>query len=104
MRSSLSTIHVLSVWQGIGVCIKLIMKREGVISNKGFTRILSPQYFLALCCIMPLFSGCETDYTMCGGIAGFPCPSGMVCIDDPRDACCPRLGDADCSGICVPDK
>jgi len=72
--------------------------------NKGFTRILSSQYYLALCYIMLLLSGCETDYIMCGGIAGFECPSGMVCIDDPRDTCYPRLGGADCSGICVPDK
>jgi hypothetical protein len=82
----------------------IIMRKEGVMNNKGFTIILAPQYFLALCCMMLLFSGCETDYTMCGGIAGFQCPEGMVCIDDPRDACCPRLGDADCSGICVPGR
>lgn len=37
----------------------------------------------------------------CGGIAGFPCPDGLECIDDPDDDCDPRLGGADCGGICV---
>ena len=73
--------------------------------NNLFSKILLPIMFLSgLCCILLLVSGCETDYTMCGGIAGLPCPRGMVCVDDPRDACCPRLGHADCSGICVPGR
>lgn len=38
---------------------------------------------------------------MCGGIAGFPCPDGMKCVDDPEDNCDPAQGDADCSGICI---
>lgn len=38
---------------------------------------------------------------MCGGIAGFPCPAGMKCVDDPSDDCDPTKGDADCAGICV---
>jgi hypothetical protein len=38
---------------------------------------------------------------MCGGIAGFPCPDGMECVDDPKDNCDPTQGDADCAGICV---
>lgn len=37
----------------------------------------------------------------CGGIAAFPCPEGYTCIDDPRDACDPAAGGADCSGICI---
>jgi hypothetical protein len=37
----------------------------------------------------------------CGGIAGFPCPKGQVCVDDPRDACDPTKGGADCIGLCV---
>ena len=37
----------------------------------------------------------------CGGIAGFPCPSGFECVDDPRDDCDPCSGGADCGGICV---
>lgn len=37
----------------------------------------------------------------CGGIAGIECPGKKICIDDPRDNCCPQLGGADCSGICV---
>jgi len=38
----------------------------------------------------------------CGGIAGFPCPDDLVCVDDPSDDCDPRAGGADCGGICVP--
>ena len=37
----------------------------------------------------------------CGGSAGLQCPSGLVCVDDPRDDCAPPTG-ADCGGICVP--
>lgn len=40
------------------------------------------------------------DVMICGGIAGFLCPDGTTCIDDPRDSCDPGSG-ADCSGICV---
>jgi hypothetical protein len=40
----------------------------------------------------------------CGGIAGFPCPDGLQCIDDPSDDCDPNKGGADCGGICVPPK
>lgn len=38
---------------------------------------------------------------ICGGIAGFPCPAGKKCVDDPSDNCDPAQGGADCSGICV---
>lgn len=38
---------------------------------------------------------------MCGGIAGFPCPEDMKCVDDPSDDCDPAKGGADCAGICV---
>jgi len=38
---------------------------------------------------------------MCGGIAGFPCPEGKKCVDDPSDNCDPARGGADCIGICV---
>ena len=37
----------------------------------------------------------------CGGIAGIPCPGNLVCVDDPRDDCCPQNGGADCSGLCA---
>lgn len=43
-------------------------------------------------CVVPEF---------CGGIAGFPCDDGKICIDDPRDSCDPLNGGADCGGICV---
>ena len=36
----------------------------------------------------------------CGGIAGFPCPEGFVCVDDRRDDCDPDEGGADCGGVC----
>jgi hypothetical protein len=38
---------------------------------------------------------------LCGGIAGFQCPAGKTCVDDPVDDCDPARGGADCSGICV---
>jgi hypothetical protein len=40
----------------------------------------------------------------CGGIAGIPCPEGLVCVDDPSDDCDPNQGGADCGGICVKPK
>jgi hypothetical protein len=42
----------------------------------------------------------ESEPRICGGIAGIPCPTGFVCVDDPRDNCDPRKGGADCIGIC----
>lgn len=39
---------------------------------------------------------------MCGGIAGFPCPSGYECVDVAGDECDPNAGGADCAGVCVP--
>ena len=44
---------------------------------------------------------CEPAPTFCGGIAGFPCPDGLTCVDDPSDECDPNSGGADCGGICV---
>lgn len=44
---------------------------------------------------------CEPTPTFCGGIAGFPCPDGETCVDDPNDGCDPNNGGADCGGICV---
>ena len=40
----------------------------------------------------------------CGGFIGIACPSGLRCIDDPRDSCDPKKGGADCGGICIPDN
>lgn len=42
-----------------------------------------------------------TDPGFCGGIAGFPCPPGLTCIDQPNDDCDPLNGGADCAGMCV---
>ena len=45
---------------------------------------------------------CGTDSPpVCGGVAGFECPSPLVCVDDPSDNCDPAQGGADCGGICV---
>ena len=41
-------------------------------------------------------------FKFCGGIAGIPCPSNFICVDDPRDDCSPLTGGADCGGICIP--
>jgi hypothetical protein len=46
------------------------------------------------------FNGC-TDVGFCGGIAGFPCPLGLTCVDNPNDDCDPLNGGADCAGMCV---
>jgi hypothetical protein len=46
---------------------------------------------------------CVQD-TPCGGFAGTECATkGQVCVDDPRDGddCDPKLGAADCFGLCV---
>jgi len=37
----------------------------------------------------------------CGGIASFPCPGNLTCVDDPSDSCDPNNGGADCGGMCV---
>ena len=38
----------------------------------------------------------------CGGIANIQCSGNRICVDDPRDNCCPQAGGADCGGMCVP--
>lgn len=43
---------------------------------------------------------CGGEQAICGGIAGFLCPEGLECVDDPRDDCDPAHGGADCMGIC----
>jgi hypothetical protein len=45
---------------------------------------------------------CSEPPPFCGGIAGFPCPDGQECVDDPSDDCDPANGGADCGGMCVP--
>lgn len=49
------------------------------------------------------FDACPTP-DFCGGIAGFPCPPGLTCIDAPNDECDPLRGGADCAGICVREE
>lgn len=41
------------------------------------------------------------DHPFCGGFAGLACQGGLECVDDPRDACSPDAGGADCGGVCV---
>ncbi|KAK1966850.1 hypothetical protein LY78DRAFT_656912 [Colletotrichum sublineola] len=43
-------------------------------------------------CVVPI---------MCSGIAGIPCPTGKICVDDPRDDCNPLKGGRDCAGLCL---
>jgi hypothetical protein len=43
-------------------------------------------------------ASCEPQ--RCGGLAGFACPKGQKCFDDPRDSCSPDKG-VDCIGICL---
>ena len=40
----------------------------------------------------------------CGELANIECPGNLVCVDDPRDNCCPQLGGADCGGVCAPQR
>jgi len=47
----------------------------------------------------------DTGMCVCGGFAGFACPTSMTCVyDDPN--CSPDAGGADCMGHCyaVPDE
>lgn len=45
-----------------------------------------------------------TGPDFCGGIAGFPCPPGLTCVDRPNDECDPQQGGADCEGMCVREE
>jgi hypothetical protein len=38
--------------------------------------------------------------SICGGVAGLSCPTGLVCVDNPGDTCDPARGGADCAGTC----
>jgi hypothetical protein len=49
------------------------------------------------------FHSCP-DPGFCGGIAGFPCPPGLTCVDNPMDECDPANGGADCGGLCVREE
>lgn len=49
----------------------------------------------------PPHEGKKYSNQMCGGIAGFRCPEGQICVDDPTDSCDPANGGADCIGICT---
>ncbi|RYE76774.1 MAG: protease complex subunit PrcB family protein [Myxococcales bacterium] len=44
---------------------------------------------------------CPVTGAMCGGFAGFACPAGQTCVDNPSDTCDPENGGADCSGVCL---
>jgi hypothetical protein len=79
----------------------------GPASNR-FVPVTVPRLFLPLVvactamaagCIAP--SGTPEDPPRCGGIAASRCPTGLICVDDPRDTCDPQHGGADCGGLCV---
>ena len=40
------------------------------------------------------------DELKCGGLKGFECPTGYVCVDDESDTCDPEKGGRDCIGVC----
>ncbi|TMB36936.1 MAG: hypothetical protein E6J58_12465 [Deltaproteobacteria bacterium] len=51
-----------------------------------------------------LFASCAVALLACGGsgqrgLACPPCPSSMVCVDDPKDAC--DASSELCAGLCV---
>lgn len=56
------------------------------------------------CCAPGTCSEKSAEGKFCGGIAGFPCPDGYQCVDNPNDSCDPNLGGADCGGMCTKDK
>lgn len=53
-------------------------------------------------CISDCVRGTAPAPVSCGGIGGFRCPEGSICVDDPTDECDPATGGADCGGICRP--
>ncbi len=53
-------------------------------------------------CIRDCVRGTPPVPVSCGGIGGFRCPEGSICVDDPTDDCDPATGGADCLGICRP--
>ncbi len=58
---------------------------------------------LATSFLAALLAGCGGSMAQSDGLLARlscpPCPLGLVCVDDPRDACNPAV--ADCPGICV---
>ncbi len=51
--------------------------------------------------VLSAASSSSSSAQFCGGIAGFACPDGQTCIDNPDDSCDPLNGGADCGGICI---
>lgn len=57
---------------------------------------------VVICGAVAACSGAEVPApSFCGGIAGFPCPDGQTCVDNPDDGCDPNAGGADCGGSCT---
>jgi len=52
-------------------------------------------------CVDPMTCGIQNGPELCGGFAGWTCPDGQECVDNPDDDCDPNSGGADCIGICV---
>ena len=67
------------------------------VAGLGVVTLMTPSAEAVGC---PPASGPYTNI-FCGGIAGIECPGNLVCIDDPRDNCCPQTGGADCGGVCA---
>jgi len=88
----------------LGVC----MRRPEVCTDEfnpvcGCDGVTYPNACNAAAVGIAVASPGECAPTFCGGIAGFPCPTGQTCIDDPSDDCDPANGGADCGGICIPE-
>lgn len=69
---------------------------------KRFIVSIAVSVLLLMAFAIPTFAAPPPSGCYCGGIAGFPCPDGYTCVDDPNDSCDPDAGGADCGGICVP--
>lgn len=67
--------------------------------EKGQACINNP--FVKNCLIAADCPGICVGPKFCGGIAGFPCPEGQVCLDVPNDGCDTDKGGRDCGGLCA---
>jgi hypothetical protein len=78
-----------------------LRKVEEELSMKSMINFGWVAWCVVICGGVAACSGADEPPTFCGGIAGFPCPAGQSCVDNPNDDCDPNAGGADCGGICV---